>query len=103
MSRKLSIIRPGATAVFAPYPVGSMTTKGQMNPTSRVSLTASHAGENSQTNGCELCELQRTYDCIQNSNRPDLQKKYRKKSNIVGPTIEPAKQASSSNDFQILN
>jgi hypothetical protein len=28
-----------------------MTTKGQMNPTSRVSVTASQAGENSQTNG----------------------------------------------------
>jgi hypothetical protein len=30
-----------------------MTTKGQMNPTSRVSVTASQAGENSQTNGRE--------------------------------------------------
>ncbi len=28
-----------------------MNTKGQMNPTSRVSITASQAGENSQTNG----------------------------------------------------
>jgi hypothetical protein len=30
-----------------------MTTKGQMNPTSRVSVTASQAEENSQTNGRE--------------------------------------------------
>jgi hypothetical protein len=30
-----------------------MTTKGQMNPTSRVSVTASQAGENSQSNGRE--------------------------------------------------
>ncbi len=30
-----------------------MTTKGQMNPTSRVSVTASQVGENSQTNGSE--------------------------------------------------
>jgi hypothetical protein len=30
-----------------------MTTKGQMNPTSRVSVTASQARENSQTNGRE--------------------------------------------------
>ncbi len=45
----------------------------------------------------------RTYDRIQHSNRPDLQKKQRKKSNNVEPTIEPAKQPSSSNEFQILN
>ncbi len=30
-----------------------MTTKGQMNPMSKVSITASQAGENSQTNGSE--------------------------------------------------
>ena len=30
-----------------------MTTKGRMNPTSGVSVTASQAGENSQTNGLE--------------------------------------------------
>jgi hypothetical protein len=41
-----------------------------MNPTSRVSLTASHAGENSQF---EPNQWPRTYDCIQHSNRPDLQ------------------------------
>ena len=53
IDRKLSIIRPGATTIVAPKSVGSMTTKGQMNPTSRVSVTASQAGENSQTNGRE--------------------------------------------------
>ncbi len=42
----------------------------------------------------------RTYDRIQHSNRPDLQKKQRKKNSIVRPTIEPAKQPSSSNEFQ---
>jgi hypothetical protein len=44
----------------------------------------------------------RTYDRFQHSNRPDLQKKQRKKSSIVGTTIEPlaAKQPSSSNEFQ---
>jgi hypothetical protein len=30
-----------------------MTTKGQMNPTFRVSVTSSQAGENSQTNGSD--------------------------------------------------
>jgi hypothetical protein len=30
-----------------------MTTKGQMNPTSRERITASQAGQNSQTNGPE--------------------------------------------------
>jgi hypothetical protein len=53
IGRRLYIIRPGATTVVAPSSVGSMTTKGQMNPTSRVSITASQAGENSQTNGPE--------------------------------------------------
>ncbi len=53
IGRKLSIIRPGATTVAAPWSVGSMTTKGQMKPNSRVSLTVSQAGENSQTNGPE--------------------------------------------------
>ena len=37
-------------SVVAHKSVGSMTTKGQMKPTLRVSLTASQAGENSQSN-----------------------------------------------------
>ncbi len=53
IDRKLSIIRPGATTIVAPESVGSMTKKGQMNPTSRVSVTASQARENSQTNVSE--------------------------------------------------
>ena len=40
------------------------------------------------------------YDCAQNSNRPDLQKKQQKKSSIVRPTIEPKKQLSLGNEFQ---
>ena len=39
-----------ATTIVAPKSVGSSTTKGQMKPTFRVSLTASQAGENSQIN-----------------------------------------------------
>ena len=39
-----------ATTIVAPKSVGSMTTKGQMKPTCRVSLTASQAAENSQSN-----------------------------------------------------
>jgi hypothetical protein len=34
IGRKLSIIRHGTTTVVAPLLVGSMITKGQMNPTS---------------------------------------------------------------------
>ena len=36
--------------------------------------------------------MTRAYDRIQYSNRPDLQKKSRKKSNIVGTIIEQAKK-----------
>jgi hypothetical protein len=42
----------------------------------------------------------KTYDRIQHSNRPDLQKKQRKKGCIVRPTIESVKQPSTSNEFQ---
>jgi hypothetical protein len=80
-----------------------MTTKWQMNPTARVSITAFQAGENSKINGSEHTIVSQA---IQHSNRPDsdLQKEQRKKSSIVGPTIEPAKQPNSSNEssFKIL-
>ncbi len=66
-----------------------MATKWQMNPTSRVSLTAAQAGEKSQSNGPE--------DTIVSSILTDL---IFKRSSIVGPNVEPAKQASSSNEFQ---
>ena len=42
-----------ATTIVAPKLVGSITTKGQMQPTCRVSLTASQAGENSQSHAPE--------------------------------------------------
>ena len=38
-----------ATTIVAPKSEGSMTTKGQMKPTCRVSWTASQAGENSKS------------------------------------------------------
>ncbi len=53
IGRKLPIIRPGAITVVADNSVGPMTTKGQMKPASRVSITAFQAGENSETNGHE--------------------------------------------------
>jgi hypothetical protein len=34
IGRKLSLIRPGSSAVVAPQSAGSMTTEGRMNPTS---------------------------------------------------------------------
>jgi hypothetical protein len=49
-----------------------MTTKGQMNPTSRMRITTSQAGENSQTNGSEH------YDMIVSSILTDLIFKKRK-------------------------
>ena len=39
-----------ATRILEPKLIGSMTTRGQIRPTFRVSLTASQAGENSQSN-----------------------------------------------------
>ena len=42
-----------ATTIVAHKSVGSMTTKGQMKPTCRMSSTASQAGENSQSNAPE--------------------------------------------------
>ena len=42
-----------ATTIVAPKSVGSSTTKGQMKPAFRVSLTASQAGENGQINAPE--------------------------------------------------
>ena len=39
-----------ATTIVVPNSVGSMTTKGQMKPTFRMSLMASQAGENSHAN-----------------------------------------------------
>jgi hypothetical protein len=70
-----------------------MTTKEQVNQTSRVSIAASQAGENSQTNGSEHTIEPSIFS------RPDHQKKQQKKSIIVGPTIELAKQPSLSNGF----
>jgi hypothetical protein len=55
-------------------------------------------GRREQPNQWPLASL--AYHRIQHSDRPDLHKKHRKKSSIVGPTIEPAKQPSSSNEFQ---
>ena len=67
-----------------------MTTKGQMNPRSRVSVTASQAGENSQTN----CRKHTIVSII----LTDLifKEATEDRSSIVGATIEPAKQPSSS-------
>jgi hypothetical protein len=63
-----------------------------MNPTSRVSVIASPAGEKSQTNGPEHTTV--------SSILTDL---FFQRSNGNRRTIEPVKQPSSSNEFQILN
>ena len=82
-----------ATTIIAPKLVGSMTTKGQMKPTCRVSLLASQAGENSQSNVPE--------HTIVSSILTDLifRRNLRRRTALSGPTIESAKQPNSSNAF----
>ena len=82
-----------ATTIVAPKSAGSMTTKGQMKPTCRVSLTASQAGENSQSNVPE--------HTIVSSILTDLifRRNLRRRTALSGPTIESAKQPNSSNAF----
>ncbi len=70
-----------------------MASKGQMNPTSRVSIMASQAGENSQTNGSE--------HTIVSSILTDLIFKRRNGRRAFSDLplklmIEPAKQPSST-------
>ena len=72
-----------------------MTTKGQMKPTSWQGDFNGVPGRREQPN-----QWPRTYDCSQYSNRPDLQKKSRKKSSIVGTIIKQVKKLRSSNAFQ---
>ncbi len=43
IGRKLTSVRPGATTAVAPKSAGPMTTKGKVNQSSKVSLTASQA------------------------------------------------------------
>jgi hypothetical protein len=86
IGRKLSIIRPGATTVVAPKSVGSMSDNDHER--------ANESNVQGEYKGVPVRKEQpnQTYDRIQHSNRSDLQRKQRKKSSIVGPTIEPAKQ-----------
>ena len=70
--------------VVAPKSVGSMTTIGQVQPT-RGQFDGV-PGRREQPKKCP-----RTYDRIQYSNRPDLQKKSRKQSSMSEPIVEPEK------------
>ena len=78
VGNRLKMVKHKACAItiVVPKSVGSMTTKGQMKPTCRVSFKASQAGENSQK------QCRRTYDRIQYSNRPALQEKSKKNSTV---------------------
>jgi hypothetical protein len=69
-----------------------MTTKGQMNPTSRASITASQAGENSQTNGSELTILSSILTDL-------ILKEAREEEQYRQLTVKPAKKQNSSNEF----
>ena len=86
-----------ATTIVAPKSVGSSTTKGQMKPTFRVSLTASQAGENSQINAPEHTNVSSILAYLtfrRNQGRRTAQSR---------PTIESAKQQTSSNELQNSN
>ena len=81
------------TTIVVPKSVGSMTMKGQMKPTFRVSLTESQVGEKSQRNASE--------HIIVSSILTDLifRRNLRRRTALSGPTIESAKQPNSSNAF----
>ena len=86
-----------ATTIVAPKSVGSSTTKGQMKPTFRVSLTASQAGENSQINAPELTNVSSILSYLTSRRNQG------RRTAPSGPTIESAKQQTSSNEFQNSN
>ena len=87
---KLSSISPGATTVVAPKSVGSITTKGQMKPTSWQGEFNGVPARREQRLGNQW---PRTHGRIQCFIWPDLQKKSRKKSSIVWTIIEPGRSA----------
>ena len=86
-----------ATTIVAPKSVGSSTTKGQMKPTFRVSLTASQAGENSQINAPEHTNVSSILAYL------TFRRNQGRRTAPSGPTIESAKQQTSSNEFQNSN
>jgi hypothetical protein len=70
-------------------------TKGKINPTSRVSLTASQAGENSQTNGPEHTILSSILtDLI-------IKRNNGRRAVSTEPTVDF--KATSSNEFEKSN
>ena len=86
-----------ATTIVAPKSVGSSTTKGQMKPAFRVSLTASQAGENSQINAPEHTNVSSILTYL------TFRRNQGRRTAPSGPTIESAKQPTSSNEFQNSN
>ena len=85
------------STIVAPKSVGSSTTKGQMNPTFRASLTASQAGENSQINAPEHTNVSSILTFL------TFRRNQGRRTAPSGPTIESAKQPTSSNEFQNSN
>ena len=86
-----------ATTIVAPKSVGSSTTKGQMKPTFRVSLTASQAGENSQISAPEHTNVSSILTYL------TFRRNQGRRTAPSGPTIESAKQPTSNNEFQNSN
>ena len=78
-----------------------MTTKGQMKPTFRVSLTASQVGGKLLREHPKKCP--QTYDRVQYSNRPDLQKKSQKKNTLSGPPWNLQSRRTRAMRFKIQN
>ena len=74
-----------ATTIVTPKLEGSMTTKGQMKPTCRMSLTESHARENSQSNVPKHTILSNVLTDL-------IFRRILKRAALSGPTIESVKQ-----------
>ena len=75
-----------ASTIVTPKLVGSSTTKGWMKPTFRVSLTASHAGENSQINAPERTNVSSILTYL------TFRRNQGRRTAQSGSTIELAKQ-----------
>ena len=86
-----------ATTIVTPKLVVSMTTKGQMKPTCRVSLTASQAGEKSKSNVPEHTIVS---SIIMNL---IFSRDLRRRTAQLGPTIESAKQCEAAQHDQCVS
>ena len=86
-----------ATTIVTPKSVGSMTTKGQMEPTLRVSLTASQVGENSQRNVPQLTIVSSILTGL------IFRRNLRRRSALSGPSLNLQSSRTQAMHFKIQN